>query len=560
MATHFALCDRPESGGYNRGPVMRYLVGFLRVCGLVLIAFIACIDFGGGDDDGQACGLGENKCKDVVCDDDGNECTRDCNPATGRCDYSPVYDGRECDFDGLPGVCIFGVCEEDSCAGVVCDDGDECTQDVCDFRTGQCDYTVMYDGADCDFDGLAGVCTSGVCNQKYLCEGVDCDDGDECTQDVCIDATGTCDYAPAADGTACNGGLGLCADGVCDMLCVANFCRCSEAGIRAAIQAGGNQPYTFDCDGPKTVVTNSTIEIYNDVILNGEGNLTVDASDDHRVFAVGELVTVELRGFTVSGGKVVGEFGGGIANGGDLTLVNSTVRENAAESQPEPCGGDPCAAGRAGGIWNGGEGTLTLVSTTVSGNTADSGGGIFQSGATLMLTNSTASGNTASEGGGIYNDGSGPATLTNSTVSGNSAGSGSAILLSAVGPFASIITTATLIDGACTQQGEVTWTSGGYNIESPGNTCGFDQTGDQASVTTEQLNLGPLADNGGPTMTHALQTVPVVSAAIDQIPADACVDADDEPLTTDQRGEPRPAGAESKCDVGSFEVQPADFI
>ena len=319
MATHFALCDRPESGGYNRGPVMRYLVGFLRVCGLVLIAFIACIDFGGGDDDGQACGLGENKCKDVVCDDDGNECTRDCNPATGRCDYSPVYDGRECDFDGLPGVCIFGVCEEDSCAGVVCDDGDECTQDVCDFRTGQCDYTVMYDGADCDFDGLAGVCTSGVCNQKYLCEGVDCDDGDECTQDVCIDATGTCDYAPAADGTACNGGLGLCADGVCDMLCVANFCRCSEAGIRAAIQAGGNQPYTFDCDGPKTVVTNSTIEIYNDVILNGEGNLTVDASYYHRVFAVGELVTVELRGFTVSGGKVVGEFGGGIANGGDLT-------------------------------------------------------------------------------------------------------------------------------------------------------------------------------------------------------------------------------------------------
>ena len=489
MATHFALCDRPESGGYNRGPVMRYLVGFLRVCGLVLIAFIACIDFGGGDDDGQACGLGENKCKDVVCDDDGNECTRDCNPATGRCDYSPVYDGRECDFDGLPGVCIFGVCEEDSCAGVVCDDGDECTQDVCDFRTGQCDYT------------------------------------------------------PAADGTACNGGLGLCADGVCDMLCVANVCRCSEAGIRAAIQGGGNQPYTFDCDGPKTVVTNSTIEIYNDVILNGEGNLTVDASDDHRVFAVGEQVTVELRGFTVTGGKVVGEFGGGIANGGDLTLVNSTVRENAAESQPEPCGGDPCAAGRAGGIWNGGEGTLTLVSTTVSGNTADSGGGIFQSGATLMLTNSTVSGNTASEGGGIYNDGSGPATLTNSTVSENSAGSGSAILLSAVGPFASIITTATLIDGACTQQGEVTWTSGGYNIESPGNTCGFDQTGDQSGVSAVLLDLQPLANNGGPTQTHAITTD---SAAFN---AGTCE------VDEDQRGVTRPQGP--ACDVGAFELEVA---
>jgi hypothetical protein len=328
------------------------------------------------------------------------------------------------------------------------------------------------------------------------------------------------------------------------MLCVANVCACSEAGIRAAIQVGGSDPYTFDCDGPKTVVTGGTIEIYNDVILNGEGNLTVDASDDHRVLSVRELVTVELRGFTVTGGKVVGEFGGGIANGGQLTLVNSTVRGNAAESQPEPCGDDPCTVSRAGGIWNGGDGNLTLVSSTVSGNTADAGGGIFQSGATLMLTNSTVSGNTASEGGGIYNDGSGPATLTNSTVSGNSAGSGSAILLSAVGPFASIITTATLIDGACTQQGEVTWTSNGYNMESPSNTCGFDQVTDRVNVSAEDLKLGPLQDNGGLTETHALG---VDSVAIDQIPEAMCQ------VDTDQRGEPRPGGA--MCDVGSFEVQ-----
>ena len=95
------------------------------------------------------------------------------------------------------------------------------------------------------------------------------------------------------------------------------------------------------------------IHIDNDIILDGEGNLTVDASDHHRVFAVGELATVELRSFTVTGGRVVGQFGGGIANGGELTLVNSTVRDSAAVSEPEPCGGDPCTDGRAGGIWNG---------------------------------------------------------------------------------------------------------------------------------------------------------------------------------------------------------------
>ena len=46
--------------------------------------------------------------------------------------------------------------------------------------------------------------------------------------------------------------------------------------------------------------------------------------------------------------------------------------------------------------------------------------------------------------------------------------------------------------------------SNGYNIESPGDTCGFDQATDQVNVTTEDLSLGPLADNGGPTETHAL--------------------------------------------------------
>jgi hypothetical protein len=68
------------------------------------------------------------------------------------------------------------------------------------------------------------------------------------------------------------------------------------------------------------------------------------------------------------------------------------------------------------------------------------------------------------------------------------------------------------------------------------------------------LNLGELADNGGPTMTHKPGDGDFGdgSVAIDKIPAVDCVDADGEPLTTDQRGEPR----DSMCDVGAFEVQP----
>lgn len=89
------------------------------------------------------------------------------------------------------------------------------------------------------------------------------------------------------------------------------------------------------------------------------------------------------------------------------------------------------------------------------------------------------------------------------------------------------------------------------DIESPGNTCGFDQTGDQVSVTEEDLNLGPLANNSGPTLTHkpGAGGFGFDSAAIDKIPEAACY------LDSDQGGQPRPRGP--MCDVGSVEVGPA---
>jgi hypothetical protein len=199
---------------------------------------------------------------------------------------------------------------------------------------------------------------------------------------------------------------------------------CTEQGIRDAIAEGGG-PHTFDCDGPQTVVTEAEIVIDNDVILDGEGKLTVDGGgehadslDNHRVFFVTEGVTAELRRFTVTGGwldqdpKTTGSGpGGGISNAGSLTVTNSTVSGNSAVL--------------GGGIHNDStpltDGTLTLENSTVSGNFAATGGGISNSGlATLAMTNSTVSGNEAQAGGGIWNH-VGTLTLTNSTVSGNSA-------------------------------------------------------------------------------------------------------------------------------------------
>jgi hypothetical protein len=115
-----------------------------------------------------------------------------------------------------------------------------------------------------------------------------------------------------------------------------------------------------------------------------------------------------------------------------------------------------------------------------------------------------------------------------------------------------------LINNDCSGEAAL---STGYNTESPGDTCGFDQPTDQASVSADALNLGPLANNGGPTMTHKPGDggFGEGSAAIDQIPEVDCLDAGGEPLTTDQRGEQRPETGGTLCDVGAFERQPGDL-
>ncbi len=375
---------------------------------------------------------------------------------------------------------------------------------------------------------------------------------------------------------------------------------CTEQGIREAIAEGGG-PHTFECDGPITVVTEATIEIDNDVVLDGEGNLTVDAFSQHRVFLVAQNATAELRGVTVSRGTA--EFGGGIFNEGTLTLTNSTVSGNSGgwfgggisnegtltltdSTVSDNSGGGIHSSGtlvltnstvsgntanEGGGIDAYIGGWSTLIRSTVSGNSAESGGGIVSRGTVALidstvsgnsadyhgggiyvtnfgsptLTNSTVSGNTAVQGGGIFHH-SGILTLANSTLSGNAADAGGAIYVREQSTIWN-----SLIVGDCGIDGEAPSTSLGHNIESPGDTCGFDQPTDQVGVGAEQLSLGPLADNGGPTMTHALL---LGSLAIDVIPEGECLDADGEPLTTDQRGEPRPAG--DACDVGAFEVQP----
>jgi hypothetical protein len=78
------------------------------------------------------------------------------------------------------------------------------------------------------------------------------------------------------------------------------------------------------------------------------------------------------------------------------------------------------SADRGGGLLDSG-GTLALSNCTVSGNSASFGGGLLNSGGTFILTNCTVSGNSAKYGGGLFNYNGGSTTLADATVSGNSA-------------------------------------------------------------------------------------------------------------------------------------------
>jgi hypothetical protein len=92
----------------------------------------------------------------------------------------------------------------------------------------------------------------------------------------------------------------------------------------------------------------------------------------------------------------------------------------------------------------------------------------------------------------------------------------------------------------------------GYNI-SDDNSCDFSATGSRNS-TNPGLSSDGLVNNGGPTQTIALAPG---SPAIDAIPVADCTDQSSppKPITTDQRGMPRPDFQELVCDIGAYEAQ-----
>lgn len=249
-------------------------------------------------------------------------------------------------------------------------------------------------------------------------------------------------------------------------------------------------------------------------------------------------------------------------SGATLTLRQATVRGGF-----RPDG--------AGGLWIDNDATATIESSTFTDNGAGLIAGAISNEGTLTMTNSTLSGNTAGEtgGGGLSNTGS--ATISNSTITNNGGTfSGGGILNGAsvpgvycqppasqtapsVGPTggATLILTNTIVSGNQADHGAEICNNGGV-VTSGGNVIGYSGSARSQGFTPAPSDIVPsvslaailnptLANNGGPTPTHALVWLSPAIDALDNGPE------------TDQRGVARPqdgdGNGDAKFDVGAVE-------
>jgi CSLREA domain-containing protein len=317
--------------------------------------------------------------------------------------------------------------------------------------------------------------------------------------------------------------------------------------------------------------------------ITGAGARTtiVDGNGDSRVFDFEPSTvtdTLTLQDLTVTGGSAPATAtvtdqgdGGGIFSLGGLDLQNVAVTGNTAA-----LGGGGIMDGT---IHSGTEaGPATFTGVTIANNTVKGGGGNGQGGGavvatTLTMTNSTIADNEVdnpgvNEGGGLLSaiaedETSVTATLVNDTIVGNVATepvatpmgdlgggiSGDQLVDGTTDPDQSVLNATNTIVADNTADGTeqdcaligTTGSASSHNIEGD-STCGFTDSG---SKETTAVDLGKLADNGGPTDTlvPTSTTAPEVNTGT----STGCP-------ATDQRGVTRPQG--SACDIGAVELAP----
>lgn len=371
-------------------------------------------------------------------------------------------------------------------------------------------------------------------------------------------------------------------DTLADVIAEDGFCSLREAITNAR---NGDQSGSVDCVVGNLIrfdpsLTGGVIELNGgqlpaltvDLVIEGPtagdpAGITLDAQGNSRHFNIEGDIIVQMQDMTLIGGQVSGtaisggalrifngpevtmrrmrfegntsvDAGGGAIqlHTGSLTLIDSELSGNQAPSE----------VGRGGGVVVT-DGTLVLEGTTIAGNFAGSqGGGIELSTSELNLINSTLSGNTSGgDGGGIRLYGS-SATLIHGTVAFNTAsGGGSGIYVHATSsnPVELSLLNSLAVENHCHANG-----GNHYTLVSSGSLSTASGCVEGAATPVGEINLLALADNGGPTRTHALGSDSVAIGFAGDCVVDFGIDGD-------QRGQPRPGDSSTACDSGAYEFQ-----
>ncbi|MCB9775997.1 MAG: DUF4347 domain-containing protein [Nitrospiraceae bacterium] len=317
-------------------------------------------------------------------------------------------------------------------------------------------------------------------------------------------------------------------EGVLATFTVTNTNDAGAGSLRQAITDANAAPGTDTIIVPigTYVLTTGKLDIDDSVIITGAGADTtiIDGNANERVFETKGSITVTMSGLTIQNGRESGNGAGVLVDGSSiLNLSDARLTNN------DGTGGD-------GGAFHV-HGTLNLNRVLIDNNLADKGAGIYFHGADGgSLTNVTISGNTAvNEGGGIWTEN--PITIMNSTIAFNTAPIGGGVYDK---DGMEITLTNSILHNPGSPNSYGTLISGGTNIDSDG-TAGL---GDP--LDGQDPMLGGLADNGGPTWTHALLAgSPALNAGTTSgAPA------------VDQRGLTRDAAP----DIGTYEYKSSAFV
>ena len=315
-------------------------------------------------------------------------------------------------------------------------------------------------------------------------------------------------------------------------------------------------------------------------VNNGKVTITdteiIDNNAQPNGFGGGILVGAQATSFSLTSSVVTGnsaQNGGGmdIRTAGTITIADSVISSNTAAG--DGGGADIPVSG----------GQVTIDRTTIDGNTSNGYGGGLSMSRAIVMTNSTVSNNDAGyegggvrvvdisqatfnnttisgnssteDGGGLYFYNVANVTMNQTTISNNSAANGGGIALFSNGA-AVVELSGTIVSGniASIVSDLYGFSSTSISLNSDHSILGLVSRGINVTDLGGTINsttpgVLALANNGGPTMTMALD------------PTSIAIDAGPDPVASftgngfDQRGTPYVRVSGSSVDIGAFELQ-----